>query len=144
MIDIESKVYSSVRAAILAKYPKCYVADAILNAPPSYPCVYIVEADNTNYRRTADSSGNEHDAEVLYVIEIYSNKVGGVRNGKVIPGKKAECKDIAAIADDTMLELGFNRTMLNQIPNEKDATIYRMVGRYNAKVSKDGMIFGGK
>lgn len=141
MIDIESDVFNAIRTAIIAEYPNCYVADAILSSPPSYPCVFLVESDNTSYRKTVDSSSNENHASVMYTLEIYSNKVGGTKNGKVVPGKKAECKAIAAIADNTFLNLGFQRTFLQQVPNLNDATIYRMVGRYEAVVSKDHVIY---
>lgn len=141
MIDIESEVYNAVRTAILEKYPNCYVADAVLATPPSYPCVYLIESDNSVYKKTVDSGSNENHVSVMYSLEVYSNKVGGTKKGKVIPGKKAECKAIAKIADEILLGLGFERTMLNQIPNQNDATIYRMVGRYGATVSKDGTIY---
>lgn len=143
MIDIESDVYNAVRTAVLAEYPKCYVADAILATPPSYPCVYFLESDNTTYRGSSDSGSSENHVSVLYTLEIYSNKVGGTKNGKVVPGKKAEAKAIAKIVDGVMLEMGFRRTMLNQIPNQNDATIYRIVGRYTALVSKKKQIIGG-
>ncbi|MDD6715719.1 MAG: hypothetical protein PUF49_05015 [Firmicutes bacterium] len=141
MIDIESEIYNSIRTAVLAKYPKCYTADAILLTPPSYPCVYVIESDNTSYRKTTDSGSNENHASVMYTIEIYSNKVGGIIKGKAVPGKKAECKAIAEIIDQVMLDMGFERILLQQIPNINDATIYRMVGRYGATVSKDKVIY---
>ena len=74
----------------------------------------------------------ENHVSVLYEVNIYSNK-------KV--GKKAECREIAALIDERMLALGFTRKMLQPIPNLDDATIYRMVGRYSAIVSKNKVIY---
>jgi hypothetical protein len=68
----------------------------------------------------------------MYEVNVYSNKT---------IGKKSECKEIAAIIDEQMLALGFARTMLQPIPNLDDATIYRMVGRYSAIISKDKLLF---
>ena len=56
-------------------------------------------------------------------------------------GKKAECKQIAKIIDEQFLRLGFDRTMLEPIDNFNDTTIYRMVGRYVAVVSKEEVIY---
>ena len=52
-------------------------------------------------------------------------------------GKKSECKAIIKIIDNIMLSLGFDRPFLNPIPNQEDATIYRMKARYVAVVSKE-------
>jgi hypothetical protein len=65
-------------------------------------------------------------------LNVYSNKN---------KGKKAECKAIAALIDSELARLGFTRTMLNPIPNMDSATIYRMIGRYTAKVSKENVIY---
>ena len=63
---------------------------------------------------------------------MYSNKQSG---------KKAECKAIIALIDKRMEALGFTRTLLNPVPNEEDATVYRMVARYRAIVSKNKVIY---
>ena len=68
----------------------------------------------------------------MFELNVYSNKT---------KGKKAECKAIAALVDSELARLGFTRTMLNPIPNMDDATIYRMLGRYTAKVSKENVIY---
>ena len=74
----------------------------------------------------------ENHAEVMYELNVYSNKA---------KGKKAECKEIAAFIDSKMSALGFTRIMLTPIPNMDDATIYRMTGRYKALISKNNEIF---
>ena len=37
--------------------------------------------------------------------------------------------------------LNFTRTMLEPVPNQDDATIYRMLGRYRAVISKEKTIY---
>ena len=103
-----------------------------MKSPPSFPCVSLVEADNQSYRQSQTTDSLENHASLLYEVNIYSNKT---------KGKKAECKAIAAIIDNELARLGFTRSMLNPIPNEEDATIYRMVGRYKAIVSKNNVIY---
>jgi hypothetical protein len=44
--------------------------------------------------------------------------------------------------DREMTELGFTRIMRSPVPNMEDLTIYRMVGRYRAVISKKERIYG--
>lgn len=132
MIDIESEVFNIVSKATRAKYPKIYMTGEYVKSPPSFPCVSLIETDNQIYRNTRDSGNIENHAQVLYEVNVYSNKTSG---------KKAECKAIIAFIDIQMEALGFTRTLMNPVPNEEDATVYRMVARYRAIVSKEKVIY---
>ena len=132
MIDIESEVFNIVSKATRAKYPKIYMTGEYVKSPPSFPCVSLIETDNQIYRNTRDSGNIENHAQVLYEVNAYSNKTSG---------KKAECKAIIAFIDTQMEALGFTRTLMNPVPNEEDATVYRMVARYRAIVSKEKIIY---
>ena len=132
MIDIEREVFSIVANAVRNRYPNAYVVGEYVKAPSRFPCVSIVEIDNTAYDRTQSSGSLENHANVMYEVNVYSNKASG---------KKSECKAIAALIDDEYAALGFSRTMLQPIPNVDDATIYRMTGRYRGVVSKDFKIY---
>lgn len=132
MIDIESEVFNIVSKATRAKYPKIYMTGEYVKSPPSFPCVSLIETDNQIYRNTRDSGTIENHAQVLYEVNAYSNKTSG---------KKAECKAIIAFIDTQMEALGFTRTLMNPVPNEEDATVYRMVARYRAIVSKEKVIY---
>ncbi len=132
MIDIENEVFSSVAAEVRATHPSIYMVGEYVKTPPKFPCVSLVEVDNQTYQQTEDSGSVENHASVMYEVNVYSNKT---------VGKKSECKAIAALIDERMLALGFTRTMLQPIPNLDDATIYRMVGRYSAVISKDKVIY---
>ena len=92
----------------------------------------LIEVDNQIYRNTRTTECIENHAQVLYEVNVYSNKKSG---------KKAECKAIAALIDSKMEALGFTRILLNPVPNEEDATIYRIVARYRAIVSKNKVIY---
>lgn len=132
MIDIENELFTKVATALRAEYPKIFVTGEYVKAPPSFPCVMFVEMDNTPYRRTQTDVDMENHVTIMYEVDVFSNKT---------KGKKAECKAIVKIVDDIMLSLGFDRPFLNPIPNQDDATIYRMKGRYIAVVSKDNVIY---
>ena len=103
-----------------------------INIPPSFPSVSIIQKSSPTYKRTQTTDSNENHVDVMFEVNIYSNKK---------TGKKAECKQIAKIIDDQFLQLGFDRTMLEPIDNFNDTTIYRMVGRYVAVVSKEEVIY---
>lgn len=132
MINIESEIFSIVAKVIRAKYPKAYVVGEYVKSPPKFPCVSIVELDNTAYDRTQSSYSLENHADITYEVNIYSNKESG---------KKSECKDIASLIDNEFATLGFSRAMLQPIPNMDDATIYRITGRYRGVVSKDKKVY---
>ena len=132
MIDIENEVFNTVASVVRAAYPGIYMVGEYVKTPPKFPCVSLVEMDNQSYQATEDSGSSENHASVMYEVNIYSNKS---------VGKKSECKAIAALIDERMLALGFARTMLQPIPNLDDATIYRMVGRYSAVISKNKTVY---
>lgn len=132
MIDVENEIYSIVSKAVRSKYPKIYMAGEYIKVPPSFPCVSLIEADNQVYRNTRTTDSNENHVQVIYEVDVYSNKK---------TGRKSECKTILALIDTLMINLGFTRTILTPVPNEEDATVYRMVARYRAIVSKEKIIY---
>ena len=132
MINVENEIFNIIAKAVRNAYPNAYVVGEYVKSPAKFPHVSIVEIDNTVYERTQTSGSLENHADVMYEVNIYSNKISG---------KKSECKAIATLIDNELATLGFSRTMLQPIPNMDDATIYRMTGRYRGVVSKDKYIF---
>ena len=119
MIDIENKVLSVVREAVLAQYPTASVYGEYVEVPASFPCVTVTEDTNYTYVYTKDEQLAEHHAEVQYAVNVYSNKQTGA---------KLEAKAIMNIADNAMQGMKFWRTMTRQVPNV-DRTIYRLIAR---------------
>lgn len=132
MIDIENAVFNAVAMKVREVYPDVFMTGEYVNSPPSFPAVSLVEMDNSTHTETIDSGSNENHANVMYEVNVYSNKT---------VGKKSECKKIIALIDEEMLAMGFSRSTLTPVPNEYDSTIYRMVGRYRAAVSSNHQIF---
>ena len=132
MIDIESEIFDIVSKKLKEKYNPIYVTGEIVKSPPSFPCVSIVERDNQVYRHTRTSSATENHAELMYEVNVYSN---------LVKRKKAETKGILAIVDKEFAKLGFTRIMTSPISNGEEATIYRMIARYRAVVSKEKVIY---
>ena len=132
MINVENEIFNVIANAVSTAYPDACIVGEYVKAPPRFPCVSIIENDNAVYDKTQTSGNLENHASVMYEVNIYSNKASG---------KKSECKAIASLIDDEFATLGLSRTMLQPIPNLEDATIYRIVGRYQGVVSKDFKIY---
>jgi hypothetical protein len=133
MIQIEDELFTTIATALRSAYTGIYVTGEYVNQPPKLPAVFIVEQDNSIYQRGVDSGDIENFAEVMYQVDVFSNKN---------KGRKAECKAIIGAVDEQFNRLGFTRTFLNPVPNMNDATIYRMTARYRGVVSKDKLIYG--
>lgn len=132
MIDIENELFTQIANVLRTEFTGIYVTGEYVSRPSSFPAVYIVQMDNVVHRAGRDSGRIENFADVMYQVDIYSN-----RN----KGKKVEAKAIAAVIDDEFAKLGFTRSFLNPVPNMDDATIYRITGRWIATVSKDKEIY---
>lgn len=132
MIDIENEVFDRVAKRVREQFPNIFMVGEYVKSPPSLPAGSLMEMDNSTRTSTVDSGSNENHADVMYEANVYSNK---------ITGKKSECKAIMALIDEEMIAMGFERVTLTPVPNEYDSTIYRMLGRYRATVSRDHKIY---
>lgn len=132
MIDVENEIFSAVSEVVRATYPKVFMTGEYVKSPSSFPCVSLVEISNAVYRNSSTTTVEENHAAVTYEVNVYSNKS---------KGKKAECREIVNVIDRKLAEIGFTRMMLEPVLNMEDATIYRMVARYRAIVSKEKIIY---
>jgi hypothetical protein len=132
MIDIENEVYNTIAEALKEKFDPISVYGEYVKSPATFPAVMIEEKSNSALVRTQDSGSLENHASLMYEVNVYSNQ---------LTGKKSKCKEIFKIIDNEFQKLGFTRTLKEPIPNLKNATIYRMIGRYTAVVSADERIY---
>ena len=128
MIDCENEVYTRIARVLRDKFPGINIAGEYVNAPSSFPHVSITQSDNSVV--SEQMTGSAEMAQVMFEINIYSNKADG---------RKTEYKSIAKVIDDVMFKMNFKRMALTPIPNMEDATIYRIVARY--RVMTDGKYF---
>lgn len=124
MISPESFVFSKIAGVLRAEYPNIFVSGEFVDSPAKFPAATIIEADNSVYKRMR-TTNIENAASLMYEINVYSNKTGY---------KKSEAKAIMDTIDQQFAALGFTRTMCNPVSNLQDATIYRMVARYEGVV----------
>lgn len=121
MISLENQVIDAIDKALATAYPSAVVTAGYVRSSSQFPCVQVVEIDTRILERASTLSTIEVMATVVIEINFFSNKTSS---------KKEECKELAAITDDVMENLGFMRTMLSQTPNYEDSTIFRMTGRW--------------
>ena len=131
MIDLENDIFDYAAKALRAAHTGIDVAAEYVELPAKFPHVSIVEADNRILERMR-TNNIENAASVMYEVNIYSNKASG---------KKSEAKAITNTLDDVLSSIGFTRTFREQVPNLRDATIYRIVCRYEAVIDKDYVIY---
>lgn len=131
MIDIENDIFDYVKKAVKSAHSGVDVSTEYLELPAKLPHVSVIEADNRVLTRMR-TNNIENAASVMYEVNIYSNKAAV---------KKSEAKEIANTLDDAMSEIGFTRTFREQIPNMRDANIYRIVCRYEAEIDKNFVIY---
>ena len=125
MNTIENDVFTTVKTALATEFGSgnIFVTGEYTPTPPSFPCVFLYEADNFN--AGFDGCNHEIVTGVMYEVEVYTN----LQNGK-----KAQAKAIMKKVDDVMTPLGFTRTFMQPIANMSDASIYRLTARYTAAV----------
>ena len=132
MINVENEIFDRVSTSVRERFPNANMTGEYVKSPASFPHISLEEQDNSVFTNTQTSTEYENHVVLMYEVNVYSNKTRG---------KKTECKEIISLIDNEMLSLGFTRTMLQPIPNMDDATIYRLIARYTAIISKDNMIY---
>lgn len=131
MIDVESIVFSTVANALRTAYDDIFVSGEFTDVPARFPAVTIVESDNAIVQRMR-TTNIENAVTVMYEVNIYTNTVGY---------KKSEAKDILEVVDDEFSKMGFARVLCNPVANLSDATIYRIVARYQASIDRDLWVY---
>lgn len=131
MIDLENDIFTHVATRLRTEHGGIDVKAEYMEVPAQFPHVSIVEADNRVLERMR-TNRIENAVSVMYEANVYSNLVGT---------RKTEAKAIANTLDEAFAEIGFTRTLREQIPNLNDAKIYRIVCRYEAVIDKNFVIY---
>lgn len=134
MIDIEDKIFDLLDTKLKEYNPDIFMSSMYVDAPAEFPCVTVMQKSTTTNPRGLTQEGESEYDNVMFEVNIYSNKCGG---------KKSEAKAISDIIDSTLLNLNFVRIMSEPVPNLPDVRIYRIVSRYRATVDKNETIYRG-
>ena len=123
MIDIEAKIYSPIRTALVNAYDGIFVTSEPTATTAKFPAVSIVQQDNYMSINKLDNSGAERFATVMFQVDVYSNKASG---------RKSQCKEIMNVIDTMLYGMNFTRLSLTPIPMANDG-YYRLSARYRAE-----------
>ena len=123
MIDVESKIYSPIRTALVNAYDGIYVTSEPTATTAKFPAVSIVQQDNYMSIGKLDNSGAERFATVMFQVDVYSNKASG---------RKSQCKEIMGVIDTMLYGMNFTRLSLTPVPMANDG-YYRLTARYRAE-----------
>lgn len=130
MIDVENEVYTRIAEMLRVRFSPINTASEYVKSPPAFPHVSVTQSDSFPITEREDSSNQENMVQVMFEINVYSNKTSG---------KKTECKKIMNAINDLLTSMNFRRLAMTPIPNMEDATIYRITARY--RVATDGKFF---
>ena len=131
MIDIESAVFNQIANAFDAEYPNGSRYSEPVTSPPTFPCLTLEQVDNYTYQGSLDDSPTEHNAWIVFDVNIYSNLTSGA---------KQQCKSIMNLVDTQMQSLNFVRQFCNPGKNA-DKKYTRLTARYRAVVSENYMLY---
>ena len=129
MIDIENKIYSPIRTALVNAYDGIFVTSEPTATTAKFPAVSIVQQDNYMSINKLDNSGEERFATVMFQVDVYSNKASG---------RKSQCKEIMGFIDKMLYDLNFTRLSLTPVPMANDG-YYRLTARYRAETDGETM-----
>lgn len=126
----DAKVYTPIFNALREEFDGIYVTGEYTPAPPSFPAVSIIEADNYIDTDTLSTAPDEEYSIVMFEVEVYTN---------LERGKKQQAREILAFIDAILYDLNFTRLSMTPVPNMANTSIYRLVARYRAET--DGNVF---
>ena len=131
MIDIESTVFNRIADVFDEAYPNGSRYGEQTTSPPRFPCLTLEQIDNYTYQQSLDAAPQEHDAWIVFEVNVYSN---------LMSGAKQQCKDIMQLVDQQLQSLNFTRMFCNPAKNA-DKKYFRMTARYRAVVNEDYMLY---
>lgn len=123
MIDVETKIYSPIRNALVDTYDGIFVTSEPTATTAKFPAVSIVQQDNYMSINKLDNSGSERFATIMFQVDVYSNKASG---------RKSQCKEIMGFVDTMLYGMNFTRLSLTPVPMANDG-YYRLTARYRAE-----------
>ena len=129
MLEVENKIYSPIRTALVNAYDGIFVTSEPTATTAKFPAVSIVQQDNYMSINKLDNSGEERFATVMFQVDVYSNKASG---------RKSQCKEIMGLIDKMLYDLNFTRLSLTPVPMANDG-YYRLTARYRAETDGETM-----
>lgn len=122
--NLIAKIFDPIAKDLRSKFDGIYVTGEYVDAPPQFPAVSIVEADNyLDYEKMSTKADEEYSI-VMYEVEVYTN---------LEKGKQMQAREILSEIDAILYDLNFTRLSMTPVPNLANTSIYRLVARYRAE-----------
>lgn len=134
MLDYSRQIFSRLTIRLREVYENIYTSRNDTTSPPKIPAVTCVQKNNVNYLRTIDSDSHENHVKVMFQVDVYTNN-------KDEASKIELAENIRDTVSDFFLDLGFNRTLCEPIPNVQDLAIYRISMRFEGVIGKDTFVY---
>ena len=122
--NLIAKIFDPIATQLRSQFDGIYVTGEYVDAPPRFPAVSIIEADNYVDYDKMSSRADEEYSIVMYEVEVYTN---------LESGKQMQAREILSTIDAILYDLNFTRLSMTPVPNMADTSIYRLVARYRAE-----------
>ena len=132
MIEISNEVFNAVAKDLRSAYSGIKVVGEYVASPTSFPTVTIDETQNIPVH--LDSGARNKYAEVVYRVQVFSNKKNG---------KRAQAREILYRVDEKMQGLGFFAVTYTTTPAIYNSEVYCITVTYRAVVDHNGVIYRG-
>ena len=130
MLDFSNEIFNAVAKHLRSLYTGIQVKGEYVATPAKFPTVTIDEIGNIPVE--LDSSTTNKYADVVYRVQVFSNKENG---------KRAEAREIYKSVDEKLMELGLFAKTYTTTPAIYNSEIYSITATYGGIISRDGVIY---
>ena len=130
MIDFSNEIFDAVAKHLRSLYKGIQVKGEYVATPAKFPTVTIDEIGNIPVE--LDSAKTSKYADVVYRVQVFSNKANG---------KRAEAREIYKAVDEKLMELGLIAKTFTTTPAIYNSEIYSITATYGGIIGRDGVIY---
>ena len=130
MIDYSNEIFNAVAKHLRSLYKGIQVKGEYVATPAKFPTVTIDEIGNVPTE--LDSAATNKFADVVYRVQVFSNKENG---------KRAEARAIYKSVDEKLMELGLFAKTFTTTPAIYNSEIYSITATYGGIIGRDGVIY---
>ena len=130
MIDFSNEIFNAVAKHLRSLYKGIQVKGEYVSTPAKFPTVTIDEISNVPVH--LDSAKTNKYADVVYRVQVFSNKANG---------KRAEAREIYKSVDEKLMEIGFFAKSYTSTPTIYNSEVYTITATYGGVIGSDGVIY---
>ena len=130
MIDFSNEIFNAVAKHLRSLYKGIQVKGEYVATPAKFPTVTIDETSNIPV--SLDSATTNKYADVVYRVQVFSNKENG---------KRAEAREIYKSVDEKMMELGLFAKSYTSTPTIYNSEVYTITATFGGIIGENGVIY---